>query len=59
MRKLKTNVELNIFKKKDYDNLYKYKEYIIGQTYPLNESSVQNIADKITQIKKRKFNRWK
>lgn len=52
MRKLKANVELNIFKKKDYDNLYKYKEYIIGQTYPLNESSVQNIADKITQIKK-------
>ena len=51
MRKLKTNIELSVLKKKDYNNLYKYDEYIIGQTYPLDEKSVLNIASKITQIK--------
>lgn len=51
MRKLKANIELSVLKKKDYNSLYKYDEYIIGQTYPLDEKSVLNIASKITQIK--------
>ncbi len=49
-RKLKVETELNIFKKKDYNNLYEYNEYIINQEYPLNEKSVTNFSNKIKQI---------
>lgn len=49
-RKLKVETELNIFKKKDYNNLYEYNGYIINQEYPLNEKSVTNFSNKIKQI---------
>lgn len=50
-RKIKVNTELKILNKKDYNNLYEHNGYIIEQTYPLNEKSVLNIAEKINQIK--------
>lgn len=49
-RKLKVETELNIFKRKDYNNLYEYNGYIINQEYPLNEKSVTNFSNKIKQI---------
>ena len=49
-RKLKINTEFNLLGKSDYNNLYQYEDYIISQTYPLNEKSVLNIAKKINQI---------
>ena len=50
LRKLKVETELNIFKKKDYNNLYEYNGYIINQEYPLNEKSIENLANKVKQI---------
>ena len=52
-RKLKVETELNIFKKKDYNNLYEYNNYIIEQIYPLNEKSILNISNKIIEIKEK------
>ena len=49
-RKLKINAEFNLLRKSDYNNLYQYGDYIISQTYPLNEKSVLNISKKINQI---------
>ena len=46
LRKLKVETELNIFKKKDYNNLYEYNGYIINQEYPLNEKSIENLSNK-------------
>ena len=45
-RKLKINAEFNLLRKSDYNNLYQYGDYIISQTYPLNEKSVLNISKK-------------
>ena len=53
LRKLKVETELNIFKKKDYNNLYEYNNYIIEQIYPLNEKSILNISNKIIEIKEK------
>ena len=50
LRKLKVETELNIFKKKDYNNLYEYNGYIINQEYPLNEKSIENLSNKVKQI---------
>lgn len=50
-RKLKVGVEFNILKKQNYNNIYKYDDYLIEQTYELNEKSVTNVANKINQIK--------
>lgn len=52
-RQTKTFVELNLFGKKDIDNLYVYDDMIIKQEYPLNEKSVLNIAKKINIIKQK------
>ena len=52
LRKLKVKTELNIFAKKDYNNLYEYNGYIISQEYPLNEKSVTNLSNKINNIQK-------
>ena len=49
-RKLKINAEFKLLRKSDYNNLYQYGDYIISQTYPLNEKSVLNISKKINQI---------
>lgn len=48
-RKLKINLELNI--KDNYNNLYKYNDYIIKEIYPINENSINNITNKINYIK--------
>ena len=53
LRKLKVKTELNIFAKKDYNNLYEYNGYIISQEYPLNEKSVTNLSNKINNIQKK------
>ena len=45
-RKLKINAEFKLLRKSDYNNLYQYGDYIISQTYPLNEKSVLNISKK-------------
>ncbi len=50
LRKLKVETELNIFRKKNYNNLYEYNGYIINQEYPLNEKSIENLANKVKQI---------
>ena len=49
-RRLKVETELYAFKKKDYNNVYEYKGYIIKNEYPLNEKSVVNVANKVKQI---------
>ncbi len=51
-RKLKTNIEINILKKQDSNNIYKYNEKLIEQIYPLNEKSVINITNKMNEINK-------
>lgn len=50
-RKLKTNIELNLFKKQDVNNIYKYNDFLVEQLYPLNEKSVENITKKMNEIK--------
>lgn len=50
-RRLKVGVEFDLLKKQNYNNIYKYNDYLIEQTYKLNEKSVLNTANKINQIK--------
>lgn len=49
-RRLKAYSEYVIFRKSDNNKLYKYGDFIIKQLYPLNDSSVLNLADKINKI---------
>lgn len=51
-RKLKSNLELNLFRKKDNNQIYMYKNSLIKIEYPLNEKSVINVANKINEIQK-------
>lgn len=51
-RKLKVDTELNVFRKKDYNKLYEYNGYLVENIYPLNESSVNNVVNKIANIQK-------
>ena len=48
-RKIKVNLELKF--KKNYNNLYTYQDYIIEQTFPLNEKSVNNLTNKMNTLK--------
>lgn len=50
-RKLKSVIELNLFRKKDNNNIYLYNGSLIKIEYPLNEDSVLNMANKINEIK--------
>lgn len=50
-RKLKTSVELDIFKKQDVNKIYKYNDFLVEQIYPLDEKSVTNLTNKINYIK--------
>lgn len=50
-RKLKTSVELDVFKKQDVNKIYKYNDFLVEQIYPLNEKSVTNLTNKINYIK--------
>ena len=51
-RKLKSSLELNLFRKKDNNKIYMYKNSLIKIEYPLNEKSVLNVANKINEIQK-------
>lgn len=50
-RKLKTSVELDIFKKQDVNKIYKYNDFLVEQIYPLDEKSITNLTNKINYIK--------
>ena len=52
-RKIKVNLELKF--KKNYNNLYTYQDYIIKQTFPLNEKSVNNLTNKMNTLKNKYF----
>ena len=55
-RKLKANVEIKIFGKKDFNGIYKYNDSLIKQEYPLNEKSVLNMTNKINEIRTKYLN---
>lgn len=50
-RKLKAALELDVFRKKDNNNIYLYQNSLIKIEYPLNEVSVLNATNKINAIK--------
>lgn len=50
-RKLKTSVELDVFKKQDVNKIYKYNDFLVEQIYPLDEKSAINLTNKINYIK--------
>lgn len=50
-RKLKTSVELDVFKKQGVNKIYKYNDFLVEQIYPLDEKSVTNLTNKINYIK--------
>lgn len=51
-RKLKSVFEMNIFRKKDNNGIYFYKDKLIKIEYPLNEDSVLNATKKMNEIQK-------
>ncbi len=52
-RSLKANIEIQLLKKQDSNNIYKYDNKLIEQIYPLNEKSVVNITNKMNDINTR------
>ena len=50
-RKLKTSVEIDVFKKQDVNKIYKYNDFLVEQIYPLDEKSATNLTNKINYIK--------
>lgn len=50
-RKIKTEIELNILKKQDVNNIYKYNDFLIEQIYPIKEKSIINITNKMNEIR--------
>ena len=55
-RKLKTSVELDVFKKQDVNKIYKYNDFLVEQIYPLDEKSATNLTNKINYIKESYLN---
>ncbi len=55
-RKLKTSVELDIFKKQDVNKICKYNDFLVEQIYPLDEKSATNLTNKINYIKESYLN---
>ena len=51
-RKLKAALELDVFRKKDNNNIYLYQDSLIKIEYPLNQESVLNATNKMNAIKK-------
>lgn len=49
-RKLKALLELDVFRKKDNNNIYLYQDRLIKIEYPLNEVSITNATNKINTI---------
>lgn len=58
-RKLKSELEIYLFKKKDNNKIYMYKNNIIKMEYPLNEQSVLNATKKINEIQDKYFKNMK
>ena len=50
-RKLKTSVELDVFKKQDVNKIYKYNDFLVEQFYQQDEKSATNLTNKINYIK--------
>lgn len=55
-RELKIFTELNIFNKKDVNEIYEQDGILIKQEYPLNEKSILNMTNKINRIKEKYLN---
>ncbi len=51
-RKLKSELEFYLFRKKDNNSIYMYQNKLIKIEYPLNEKSVLNATKKINEIQK-------
>lgn len=49
-RKLKAALELDVFRKKDNNNIYLYQNSLIKIEYPLSEVSITNATNKINAI---------
>jgi hypothetical protein len=52
-KNLQTFINLKLLGKKDVDNLYECNGIIVKEEYPLNEKSIQNIANKINEIEEK------
>ena len=52
-------VRLDLALKNNYHDVYVYNDYLIKQEYPLNESSLNNLTDRINSISKRYLNNSK
>lgn len=50
-RTLKAALELDVFRKKDNNNIYVYQDSLIKIEYPLNEEPVLNATNKMNEIK--------
>ena len=55
-RSLKTIIEMEVLKKQDSNNIYKYDGKLIEQIYPLNEKSIVNLSKKMNEINQRYLN---
>lgn len=54
-RKLKSAIEVNLFRKRDNNGIYEYQNSIVKIEYPLNENSILNAVSKINEIQKTYF----
>lgn len=52
-RKLKSALEFNLFRKKDNNGIYMYKDSMIKMEYPLNEASILHATKKINEIQEK------
>ena len=53
LRRLKAEVSMNLFKKKDNNDLYIYDNYISSMEYPMNEESLDRASNKFRFIYER------
>jgi len=58
-KKLKSILEMNVFRKKDNNGIYSYQDSLIKIEYPLNEKSVLNVANKINEMQQKYFDGMK
>lgn len=55
-RKIKTNYEFKILRKRDYNNLFIYNNSIYKMEYPLKENMIKKAAEKINSINEKYLN---
>lgn len=58
-KKLKSTLEMNMFRKRDNNGIYEYEDSLIKIEYPLNEKSVINVANKINEMQEKYFKEMK